>query len=110
MIKCLEVSKIRNFKKSDIKVNSFGDISHLQTHIFSKVENICPFELLKNLHPSPAVCGYPKNEALDWIKKLFVQAKKNGSTSIKWTTPNQDLFQLSENKIETQILSPLRSP
>ena len=57
LIKCLEVSKIKNFKKSDIKVNSFGDIAHLQTLIFSKVENICPFELLKNLHPSPAVCG-----------------------------------------------------
>jgi len=42
--KSLEVSKITNFKKSDIKVNSFGDISHLQTLIFSKVENICPFE------------------------------------------------------------------
>jgi len=70
LIKSLEVSKITNFKKSDIKVNSFGDISHLQTLIFSKAENICPFELLKNLHPSPAVCGYPKNVALDWINTL----------------------------------------
>ena len=71
LTKCLEVSKIKNFKKSDIKVNSFGDISHLQTLIFSKVENICPFELLQNLHPSPAVCGYPKNAALDWICLLY---------------------------------------
>jgi len=84
LIKCLEVSKITNFKKSDIKVNSFGDISHLQTLIFSKVENICPFELLKNLHPSPAVCGYPKNLALDWIKTLESFPRGNYASPMGW--------------------------
>ncbi len=84
LIKCLEVSKIKNFKKSDIKVNSFGDISHLQTLIFSKVENICPFELLKNLHPSPAVCGYPKNAALDWINTLESFPRGNYASPMGW--------------------------
>jgi len=84
LIKCLEVSKIKNFKKSEIKVKSFGDISHLQTLIFSKVENICPFELLKNLHPSPAVCGYPKNVALDWINTLESFPRGNYASPIGW--------------------------
>jgi len=84
LIKSLEVSKIKNFKKSDIKVNSFGDISHLQTLIFSKVENICPFELLKNLHPSPAVCGYPKNAALDWINTLESFPRGNYASPMGW--------------------------
>jgi len=84
LIKCLEVSKITNFKKSDIKVNSFGDISHLQTLIFSQVENICPFELLKNLHPSPAVCGYPKNAALDWINTLESFPRGNYASPMGW--------------------------
>jgi len=84
LIKSLEVSKITNFKKSDIKVNSFGDISHLQTLIFSKVEKICPFELLKNLHPSPAVCGYPKNEALDWINILESFPRGNYASPMGW--------------------------
>ena len=84
LIKCLELSKITNFKKSDIKVNSFGDISHLQTLIFSKIENICPFELLKNLHPSPAVCGYPKNEALDWINTLESFPRGNYASPMGW--------------------------
>jgi len=84
LIKSLEVSKITNFKKSDIKVNSFGDISHLQTLIFSKVENICPFELLKNLHPSPAVCGYPKNVALDWINTLESFPRENYASPMGW--------------------------
>ncbi len=84
LIKCLEVSKITNFEKGDIKVNSFGAISHLQTLIFSKVENICPFELLKNLHPSPAVCGYPKNEALDWINTLESFPRGNYASPMGW--------------------------
>jgi len=84
LIKSLEVSKITNFKKRDIKVNSFGDISHLQTLIFSKVENICPFELLKNLHPSPAVCGYPKNTALDWINTLESFPRGNYASPMGW--------------------------
>ncbi|ABB49241.1 isochorismate synthase [Prochlorococcus marinus str. MIT 9312] len=84
LIKCLEILKIKKFKKSDIKVNSFGDISHLQTLIFSKVENICPFELLKNLHPSPAVCGYPKNEALYWINTLESFARGNYASPMGW--------------------------
>jgi len=84
LIKSLEASKITNFKKSDIKVNSFGDISHLQTFIFSKVENIFPFELLKNLHPSPAVCGYPKNEALDWINTLESFPRGNYASPMGW--------------------------
>ncbi len=84
LIKCLEVLKIKNFKKSDIKVNSFGDISHLQTLIICKVENICPFELLKNLHPSPAVCGYPKNAALDWINTLESFHRGNYASPMGW--------------------------
>jgi menaquinone-specific isochorismate synthase len=84
LIECLEVSKITNFKKSDIKINSFGDISHLQTLIFSKVENISPFELLKNLHPSPAVCGYPKNVALDWINTLESFPRGNYASPMGW--------------------------
>ncbi|MCR8539479.1 MAG: isochorismate synthase [Prochlorococcus marinus CUG1439] len=84
LIKCLEVLGITNFKKSDIKIKSFGDISHLQTLIFSKVENICPFELLKNLHPSPAVCGYPKNAAMDWINTLESFPRGNYASPMGW--------------------------
>jgi len=84
LIKCLEVFKIKNFKKSDIRVNSFGDISHLQTLILSKVDNICPFELLKKIHPSPAVCGYPKNAALDWINTLESFSRGNYGSPMGW--------------------------
>ncbi len=84
LIKFLEIFKIKKFKKGDINVKSFGDISHLQTFIYSKVENICPFELLENLHPSPAVCGYPKNEALDWINTLESFSRGNYASPMGW--------------------------
>ena len=84
LIKCLETLNIKNYKQSDIKVKSFGDISHLQTIIVSRIENICPFELLRTLHPSPAVCGYPKNEALDWINTLESFARGNYASPMGW--------------------------
>ena len=56
----------------------------MQTLIFSKVENICPFELLKNLHPSPAVSGYPKKEALDWINTLESFPRGNYASPMGW--------------------------
>ena len=84
LIKCLQVLDIDNYKKSDLKVNSFGDISHLQTLIYSKVENLCPFELLRILHPSPAVCGSPKKEALEWINTLESFSRGNYASPMGW--------------------------
>ena len=49
-----------------------------------KAENICPFELLKNLHPSPAVCGYPKNAALNWINTLESFPRGNYASPMGW--------------------------
>ena len=84
LIKCLQVLDINNYQKTDIRVNSFGDISHLQTLIYSKIKNICLFELLRILHPSPAVCGSPKKEALDWINTLETFSRGNYASPIGW--------------------------
>ena len=84
LIKCLQVLDINNYQKTDISVKSFGDISHLQTLIYSKIENICLFELLRILHPSPAVCGSPKKEALDWINTLETFSRGNYASPIGW--------------------------
>jgi len=40
--------------------------------------------LLKNLHPSPAVCGYPKNAALDWINTLESFHRGNYASPMGW--------------------------
>ena len=46
----------------------------------------------------------PAEESLRWIKALYKQARKNGSQSIQWTTPNQDKIHLSKNKIEVTLV------
>ncbi len=84
LIKCLEVLKINNYTKSSLMVTSFGDISHLQTLVYSKVNNICPFDLLRELHPSPAVCGSPKMEAMNWINTLESFSRGNYASPIGW--------------------------
>jgi menaquinone-specific isochorismate synthase len=84
LIKSLDVLKINNYTKSSLKVTSFGDISHLQTLLYSKIHNICPFDLLRVLHPSPAVCGSPKIEAINWINTLESFSRGNYASPIGW--------------------------
>ncbi len=84
LIKSLEVLKINNYTQSSLKVTSFGDISHLQTLVYSKIHNICPFDLLRVLHPSPAVCGTPKKEAMNWINTLESFSRGNYASPIGW--------------------------
>ncbi len=43
-------------------------------------------------------------EALEWIQKLFKEAKENGTQSFKWTTPTQDLIELIEFKWDTKTI------
>ena len=84
LINCLKELKINNFEKSDLKVKHFGNICHLQTFINSSVIKVCPFELLKILHPSPAVCGIPKNNSLEWIHTLETFSRGNYASPIGW--------------------------
>ena len=76
--------KINNYTKSSLKVTSFGDIAHLQTMFSSKIDKICPFDLLRVLHPSPAVCGSPKVEAMNWINTLESFSRGNYASPMGW--------------------------
>ena len=67
-----------------LKVTSFGDISHLQTLVYSQIDKICPFDLLRILHPSPAVCGSPKKEAMNWINTLESFSRGNYASPMGW--------------------------
>ena len=76
--------KILEYNIEKIKVIQFGDVSHLYTEINSEIESICPFLLLECLHPSPAVCGIPKKEALFWINNIEVYDRGNYASPIGW--------------------------
>lgn len=45
-----------------------GQLLHLKTEFhFSPKPNVCLCDIVSKLHPTPAVCGLPKREALDFI-------------------------------------------
>lgn len=61
------VFKQNNFKeieKTEVETVKAGIVYHLQTRFHTKIEddNILP-KLINDLHPTPAVCGFPKKEA-----------------------------------------------
>lgn len=84
LIENLKFLNIRNYKKGEIKVKEFGNIAHLCTLISAEVNKICPFVLLEKLHPSPAVCGFPKEIALDYIDRLENFDRGNYASPFGW--------------------------
>jgi isochorismate synthase len=47
-----------------------GPVEHLRTDICAQISNISPLEIAYKLHPTPAVSGLPRTEAIALIKTL----------------------------------------
>ncbi len=47
-----------------------GPIEHLRTDICAQISNISPLDIAYKLHPTPAVSGLPRTEAIALIKTL----------------------------------------
>ena len=45
-----------------------GPLKHLKTEISFELQNKSVAEILSKLHPTPAVCGAPKNKAIEVIQ------------------------------------------
>ncbi|MGB1231718.1 MAG: chorismate-binding protein [Winogradskyella sp.] len=53
---------------SDVKTVRAGNLWHLKTKITSLITDLANLRpIIKALHPTPAVCGYPKQKAKDFI-------------------------------------------
>tara|TARA_B100001996_G_C18660813_1_gene593001 strand:+ start:468 stop:1661 length:1194 start_codon:yes stop_codon:yes gene_type:complete len=65
-----QLEKLSNNKisKSKTKIKSLSNINHLLLELETIIENNNFFEFINLLHPSPALAGYPVNEAKEWIK------------------------------------------
>ena len=59
-----------SYKMSDLTTIEAGPVAHLQTIFTGKIENNKLSDLIEQLHPTPAVCGIPKEKALDLIKEV----------------------------------------
>ena len=65
-----------------------GDLAHLRSdYIFSLPDNCQTGNLLKLLHPTPAVSGLPKEEAYDFILKNEGYDRKYYSGFTGWMNP-----------------------
>ena len=56
----------------------------MQTIINASVKRLSPFEVLRILHPSPAICGIPKEIANEWIQTLEDFTRDNYAAPIGW--------------------------
>ena len=62
----------------------FGKLMHLRTRIFSKVTSSKPFQFIDNLHPTPAVSGFPIKDAMNWIRVLEPFERGRYAAPIGW--------------------------
>jgi isochorismate synthase len=55
---------------SDVETVRAGNLLHLKTRIISRIEKYSSLKpIIEALHPTPAVCGFPKQKAKDFILK-----------------------------------------
>ena len=63
-----QFSELKNLKISEVETVQAGKFQHLKTNISAEITADFDLKkLVKNLHPTPAVCGLPKREAFDFI-------------------------------------------
>jgi isochorismate synthase len=60
-VSSIEVSEAMSFKA--------GNLWHIKTSISGSMDKTCLKEIINALHPTPAVCGLPKNAAKEFILK-----------------------------------------
>ena len=62
--------KVTQFIISDAKTVKAGNLAHLKSSISGELTaDFQANDLIKTLHPTPAVCGLPKENAIDFILK-----------------------------------------
>lgn len=78
-------------------VRKLKNIQHLLTNITAELnDDTSLMSVLKELHPTPAVCGFPKDTALNLIKKIENQKRGLYSGIIGWfNLDNEGEFSVS---------------
>lgn len=78
------------FSESPI-IRKLPNIQHLWTPIKGKINSeLSIFTILKELHPTPAICGVPWNKALDSIRELEPHDRGLFSGMIGWFNFNNE--------------------
>ena len=64
----LEKLSKNKINKSKLKIKSLRNINHLLIELETNIEDNNFFEFIDHLHPSPALAGFPVEQAKEWIK------------------------------------------
>jgi isochorismate synthase len=102
-------SEVKNIIISKPETIEAGQLVHLKTMILGEIESLSALKkMLQKLHPTPAVCGFPRDVALDFILKneKYNREFYSGYLGL-WeaTTSNANLFvnlrcmQVQKNKV-----------
>jgi isochorismate synthase len=88
-------SKVENLVVSEPKTIKAGNLAHLKSVISGQLsDDFSALDLITHLHPTPAVCGFPKESALDFIlnNEAFTRTYYSGFLG-EYNSNNQtDLF------------------
>ncbi len=61
-----------------------GPLVHLHTPITALAQQYLPLQLVQTLHPTPAVAGLPRKEAVHWLRTLEPFERGNYAAPIGW--------------------------
>lgn len=78
MLEIFHLFDIHKYKTTGPETLESGKVAHLKTSFFfpaEKIEN-CLGDFIAELHPTPAVCGLPKNLADEFIREKEIHDRK----------------------------------
>ena len=61
-----------------------GHLTHLHTPISADAQGHSPLSLAEQLHPTPAVAGLPRREAMNWLRTLEPFERGNYAAPLGW--------------------------
>ena len=105
-------SGIKKIHVSETSTHLAGKLAHLVNHIdFEMPENISAMELAQKIHPTPAICGLPKEKALELIteNELHKRSYYSGFLGIIQDNKSADFFvnlrcvQVVDNKLYSYV-------
>ena len=67
----MKYAGISEYKEGQTRLLRLANLQHVRTPLRAKIpHNIHPFEVISSLHPTPAMGGSPREQALPLIEKL----------------------------------------
>jgi len=69
ILETLQQFNVKWLHQSELKTKTAGQVAHLVNHFRFSLSDSSPLSLARALHPTPAVCGQPKQKASTLITK-----------------------------------------